>query len=378
MRIVPLLTASVVLISLYLLVMERDQLLALAGVEPVEAPVVEETVQTGATSDLFGVVVERLVERDLESAVVLRGRTAASRSVEVRAETTGPVISAPIQRGSVVAEGDILCQIDPGTRAASLTEAQARLAEARSRLAEAALNFDTTSRLSEQGYSAQNRVSSAEAMLQTARAGVEAAQARVEAARAEMARLTITAPFAGVLEVNAAETGALLTAGGLCATVIQLDPMLAVGFAAETQVDRLRIGALARAVLSNGTEAMGQVTFLARAGDPATRTFRVEISILNRDLSIRGGMSADITIAATATRGHLVPGSALTLDNDGVLGLRLVDGENRTFFAPVTVLRDAPQGFWVSGLPAGADVIVVGQEYVTDGVRVRVERRGEE
>jgi multidrug efflux system membrane fusion protein len=89
-------------------------------------------------------------------------------------------------------------------------------------------------------------------------------------------------------------------------------------------------------------------------------------------------MSADIAIAAQATRGHLVPGSALTLNDDGAIGLRLVDENNHALFAPVTVLRDAPQGFWVTGLPPQADVIVVGQEYVTDGVEVRVTRRGEE
>jgi multidrug efflux system membrane fusion protein len=39
-------------------------------------------------------------------------------------------------------------------------------------------------------------------------------------------------------------------------------------------------------------------------------------------------------------------------------------------FAPVTLLRDTPTGIWLSGLPERADVIVIGQEYVTDGVTV--------
>jgi multidrug efflux system membrane fusion protein len=381
MRVVPLITASLVLVSLYLLVMERDMLLAWAGAEPAQAQAIadaESAADAAAGSELFAVVVERIAERDLESAIVLRGRTAASRSVEVRAETTGTVISQPRQRGSLVAEGDILCEIDPGTRAASLAEAEARLEEASARLAEAEINFNTTTRLSEEGYSAQNRVATAEATLRAARSGVEAAQAGIEAARAEMARLTIAAPFAGVLEVNSAEHGSLLAAGGLCATVIQLDPMLVVGYAAETQIDRLTAGAMAGARLSNGEQVVGQVTFLSRASDPATRTFRVEITVPNPDLAIRDGMSADMLIAATATRGHLVPGSALTINDEGTLGLRLVDATNHTVFAPVTVLRDAPQGFWVSGLPAEADVIVVGQEYVTDGIEVRVTHRGED
>jgi len=379
MRVVPLISATLVLAVLYLLVMEREMLLAWAGVDPEEAQHAEVVSAVMIEdSDLFAVVVERFEERDLESAIILRGRTASSRSVEVRAQTTGLIISQPRQRGSIVSEGDVLCQIDPGTRAANLAQAQAQLAEAGSRMAEAELSFTTISRLSEEGYGAQNRVASAEAALGTARSGVEAARAGVEASLAEMERLTISAPFDGVLEVNSAETGAFLSAGGLCATVIQLDPVLVVGYAAETQIDRLSVGAMAGARLSNGDEVIGQVTFLARASDPATRTFRVEITVPNDDLSIRDGMSADMLISATATRGHLVPGSALTINDDGTLGLRLVDESNRTFFAPVTVLRDAPQGFWVSGLPEQADVIIVGQEYVTDGIEVRVSRRGED
>lgn len=395
MRVVPLISATLVLLSLYLFVMERELVMSWAGVDPAaaqeSAPETETGVLSHETDGLFQVVVERIVERDLESAIVLRGRTAASRSVEVRAETTGPVISQPRARGSMVAEGDLLCELDPGTRAASLaeaearqTEARARLDEARARLDELETAFSRASQLAAEGLAAQSTVDSARAglqsgraALQSANAGIEGSNAAVEAARAELDRLTITAPFAGILEADSAETGSLLSAGGLCATIIQLNPMLVVGYAAEAQIDRLAMGAMAGARLSNGTEVIGRVSFLSRSADPATRTFRVEVTVPNEDLSIRDGMSADLLVSATATRGHLVPGSALTIDDAGDLGLRLVDDTNHTFFAPVTVLRDAPQGFWVSGLPAEADVIVVGQEYVTDGIEVRVSRRGE-
>jgi len=380
MRFVPMLTAAVVLVLLYFFVMQREALMAFAGVERAEPVAVEPAapVEAAPVDPRFAVVVERIVERDLESAIVLRGRTLASRSVEVRAQTSGLVLSEPVARGSLVAAGDVLCRLDPGTRAAHLAEAEARLSEAGARLAEAEITFATTERLAEGGFGAQNRLATAEAGLQAARAGVEAARAGVEGARTEMERLVISAPFAGLLESDSAERGSLMAAGGLCATVIQLDPMLVVGHAAEAQIDRLALGAMAGARLSNGRDVVGQVSFLARAGDPATRTFRVELTVPNPDMAIREGLSADMLIAATATRGHLVPGSALTINDDGALGLRLVDADSRTFFQPVQVLRDAPQGFWVTGLPVEADVVVVGQEYVTDGVEVRVTRRGGE
>lgn len=367
MKPIPFLTALLVLGVLYMLVMERPALMALAGVEQAAA---QSGAGAGAGAEAapevpeadLSVVVSRIVEREIEQAVVLRGRTEAARRVEVRAETQGLVVSAPRPRGSAVAEGDVLCELDPGTRRAALAEAEARLAEAE-------INFTAASRLSEGGFAAQTRVAGAEAAIEAARAGVERA-------RTELDRLTIRAPFAGVLEADTAERGALISQAGLCGTVIALDPIRLVGFAAESQIDSLAVGAVAGGRLSNGRDVVGRVTFLARVADPATRTFRVEVTVPNPELAIREGMSADILVQAQSERAHLVPASALTLDDAGRLGLRLVNADGITEFAPVTVLRDSAQGFWVRGLPPEADVVVVGQEYVRDGVHVRTVRRG--
>lgn len=353
MRVIPLVTAAVVSAAMYLFVMERPVLMALAGASPAGADAPEAGDEDAA---LVRVSVRRFEEREIEAAVVLRGRTEAARRVEVRAETTGAVISEPLPRGASVAEGELLCEIAPGTRAASLAEAQARLAEAQ-------INLNAATRLSQGGFAAQTSVAAAEA-------AARGAQAAVDAAQAELDRLRILAPFDGVLEDESAERGSLLAAGELCATVIRLDPIRLVGYAAEAQVDRLVTGALAGGRLSNGREVMGRVSFLARSSDAATRTFRVEVTVPNPEMAIREGLSADILIEGQAERGHLVPASALTLDNNGRLGLRLVDEDNVTAFAPVRVLRDTAEGFWVAGLPATVDVVVVGQEYVTDGVRV--------
>ena len=39
-------------------------------------------------------------------------------------------------------------------------------------------------------------------------------------------------------------------------------------------------------------------------------------------------------------------------------------------FMAVTLLRDTAEGVWVTDLPDEIDIITVGQEFVTDGVRV--------
>lgn len=60
----------------------------------------------------------------------------------------------------------------------------------------------------------------------------------------------------------------------------------------------------------------------------------------------------------------------MTLDDEGRLGVRIVDAQSLAQFVPVTLLRDTRDGVWLAGLPDQADVILVGQEYVVDGVPV--------
>jgi multidrug efflux system membrane fusion protein len=66
----------------------------------------------------------------------------------------------------------------------------------------------------------------------------------------------------------------------------------------------------------------------------------------------------------------LLPQSALTLNDDGTLGVRVIDDADVVAFIPVRLIRDTPQGVWVMGPPATSNVIVLGQEYVTAGVTV--------
>jgi multidrug efflux system membrane fusion protein len=378
MRLFPLLTAAVVVGVLYLLVFERDRLLGVAGVEqaPSEAVEVTETVAEAAAHDAGAVpvVAMRSAAQEIDSAVVLRGRTEAARTVDVPSETTGLVVSEPLRKGARVAEGDLLCRLDIGTREAALAEAESRLAEAQARLADAEINLTAAARLSSEGFASETRRTAAEAAAESARAGVRSAEAGVASARTEIGRIEIRAPFDGLLETDSAEIGTLLQPGSVCATVIQLDPIKLVGFVPEVDVDRVTVGAAAGARLASGREVLGEVTFLSRSADPTTRTFRVEVEVPNADQSIRDGQTAEIFVSSAGATAHLLPQSALTLNDEGSLGVRVVV-DAAAAFAPVSVVRDVPEGIWVTGLDPEVDVIVVGQDYVTDGVPVAVTMR---
>ena len=419
MRLLSIATAILVLSGLYALVFEREAVRAISKGAPlsvlftgsiVEASTTPETDEGAQTSALeeetsqsdtnmpIKVKAIKSFAREVDSAVVLRGQTKAARQVEVRAETSGQVISDPLRKGTFVTEGQTLCQLDAGIRDSSLSDAvarlaeaearvpetQARLHEAESRLEEARINFNAAKKLAEDGYATETRVAATEAAVSSAeagvasamagfkatRSGIQSAEAAVAAAEKEIERLTLKTPFEGVLESDTAELGSLLQPGALCATVIQLDPIKVVGFVSETEMYRVKLGAPARAKLLAGQNVEGRVTFVSRSADSMTRTFRVDIEVDNKDLRISDGQTAAILIGAEGQVAHLIPQSALTLNDAGDLGVRLVDENSRAKFAPVTILRDTAEGLLLTGLAEKADIIVVGQEYVVDGVAV--------
>lgn len=404
MRIIPIITAVLVLAGLYFVVFERDRLLEFAQTSGAQDTPMEETeaaaedTTTQADGSVVGVVAMHSVAQTIDSAVVLRGRTEAARQVTVAAETSGLVISEPLRKGASVNEGDALCTLDPGTRQASLAEAQARLAEAQgrvpeaeagvleanARVREAEINLNAARKLSEDGFASETRLVSAQAAMEaatagvqrassavvSAQAGIESAQAAVASATREIEKLTITAPFSGLLETDTAELGALMQPGTPCATIIQLDQIKLVGFVPEADVSKVTVGALAGARLTDGQEVQGRVTFRSRSADELTRTFRVEVTVNNPDLRISDGQTAEILIASDGRTAHLVAQSSLTLDDEGVLGVRTVGEGNIAKFMPVTLLRDTAEGVWVTDLPEMVDIITVGQEFVIDGVKV--------
>ncbi|MEL6647216.1 MAG: efflux RND transporter periplasmic adaptor subunit [Pseudomonadota bacterium] len=429
MRLFPIIAAVVVMVLIYMFVFQRDQVMAELSQEDAETSqtAASPASEAEAADDVIGVIVVNSVARVLEQAVQVRGQTEADRQVELRAETTGQVISEPLRKGSFVEAGQLICELDPGVRnsllaeakarlaesearlpeaearvpeaQARVTEAQARVTEAQSRLAEAEINANAASQLSNNGFASTTRVAATEAAvrgaeaavvsaeaglkaaesglesvaagIEAARAGRQSAQAMVDSAEKEISRLQIKAPFSGLLESDSAELGSLLQDGSLCATIIQLNPIMLVGFVPETQVSLVEIGATAQGQLASGETVEGNVVFISRAADMTTRTFRVEIEVPNEELRLRDGQTAEISIAGEGTTGHLLPPSALTLNDNGELGVRTVGEDNIVEFYPVELVRDTPTGMWLSGLPEEAQVIVIGQEFVNDGVKVK-------
>lgn len=182
----------------------------------------------------------------------------------------------------------------------------------------------------------------------------------------------IVAPFSGYLETLRVEEGDFLNTGSVCAALIDPDPMLVVADIAEKDIAQVQLGSKASAKLISGRYISGEVTFIASSADKNTRTFRVEISVDNKDRTIRDGVSAEIYIKGKEEPAHKISPAILSLNDQGKLGVRTVTSDNRVEFKEINILEDTNSGMWVSGLDEDARIITLGQEYVFQGQTVNV------
>ncbi|MEM7566569.1 MAG: efflux RND transporter periplasmic adaptor subunit [Pseudomonadota bacterium] len=326
------------------------------GDDPDSLPPLSERASAAADARM-AVRVREVSASTRQNSLEVRGRAEAETRVEVRTETSGQVTQVLVQKGQRIAAGTDLCRIDEGVRDAQLRQAEAQLQQAQ-------FDYDNNVTLAERGVVAEARV-------RTARAALNAAEAAVAQAKQEMTRVAVSAPIAGVVEDPLAEVGDFLSLGATCATIVQTDPMLAIGQVSEREIAQLGEGMPAIVTPLGGEPREGRMSYIAPTAESETRTFRVEVSVPNADGALRDGMTSAIEIPLPETRAHALTASTLTLNDDGVIGVRTVDGDDEVVFMPVDILADSREGVWVTGLPETVRVITVGQEYVAHGAKVR-------
>jgi len=319
----------------------------------------EETVE-----ERFVVIAQPIEPQEWRDEIIIRGRTKALRKVTVRAEIQGVIARTPAESGARVSKGDVLCQLKIGARRAQLNEARAALSKAR-------LDHEAAVRLNKEGFRAETSVAGVKATLDQARAGLEQAELSVS-------QTNINAPFDGVFDQRLAQAGDFLNIGGACGVVIQDTPFLVVGAVSEKDVSKISKGNRGLAQLATGETVEGTVRLVSTSANPRTRTFNVELEIPNQDGKLRDGVTAEFKIFAAQRQAYHVPRSSLTLNDHQVIGLRLLDENNRVMFAKIALLGEDRDGVWVRGLEGRPMLITRGQDYVAAGDIVDVAPPDEE
>ena len=311
-------------------------------------------------SDRFTVRAQQVTPLDYVRQIRVRGRTQAYRHVEVRAEEAGRIVREPVQRGARVSEGDILCEVAIDNREVNLNESLSRREQAQ---------FEYQAALDLQKQGLQSDV-----IVAQLRAGLESAKAAVARAELAIEKTQIVAPFDGIVESRSVELGDLLNIGTVCASVLDDTPMLLIGLVPEQEVGSLNVGASVSGQLLTGEIVQGTVSYIARAADAVSRSYRIEIEVDEKYTDLRAGVTVELLVDSENMNAYRIPPSSLTLDDSGQVGIKVLNPQNKVEFYNVEIVGDETNqlepAIWVTGLSGRITLITVGQEVVFPGQTV--------
>ncbi len=176
-------------------------------------------------------------------------------------------------------------------------------------------------------------------------------------------QVDVLAPMSGVVTELLVREGAAVTAGMPLVNLADLSRVWVLAEVPEAQGAWLKPGLAAIVTLASaGAEPIqGHVDYLYPEVSPATRTLRVRIVLENRQLQIKPGMSARVSIEGEPRAALLIASEALIRSGERTA---VILAEPEGHFRPVAVEAGAEQGDLTeirAGLQAGDKVVISGQ-----------------
>jgi membrane fusion protein, multidrug efflux system len=338
--------------------------LALAGCasEEAGAAIAEDDAPTGR---VISVEIEEARPAEFTDVVRIVGHVAAHRDVTVSAEEGGVIRALLVEKGALVRAGQPIARVDDTVLRAEVDRAAA------------------TARLAAEVWQRQQRLWEVEkvgtemAYLQ-ARSEAQVAEAGARVLRERLARTTVRAPIAGVLDDRFVEVGTMVAPGAPVARVVDASTVKIVGGIPERHAAEIGTGAEMRVVFDAlaGVEHVGKVSFVGATLNESNRTFPIEVRVPNANRVLRPGMAANLEIArGTMAEALLVPQNAVLRRENGYVVYVAVERDGELVAELRPVVPGSSRGNRVvitEGVRAGDRVITVGQQQVSEGDRLRI------
>ena len=297
---------------------------------------------------------------------------AAWQEASIGAESNGlRLTEVRVNVGDSVKAGQVLATFAAEMVQADVAQARASLLEAKAHAAEAASNAERARTLQASGALSAQQIEQYTTAAQAAQARVEAAQALLQAQQLRLQHTQVRAPDHGVISARSATVGAVVGAGTELFRMVRKGRLEWRAEVTATELGRLRPGTAAQVTAASGASVQGQLRMVAPTVDPQTRNALVYVD-LPAHPDLRAGMFARGEFLLGQSDALTVPQEALVV-REGFTYLFVLGADQRVQRLKVQPGRRAGERVEIlSGLDAGAPVVVRGAGFLNDGDLVRV------
>ena len=255
--------------------------------------------------NVIAVQVEKAQRRTITQVVTATGKIQPEVLVKISPEVSGEIVALPIKEGDRVKRGDLLMKIKPDLYTAQRDQASAGLLSARAELAQTEPEFKRITSLFEKGLVSESEYDQSKARFESAKAMYARAKATLEQAEESLRKTIVVAPMDGTVSQLNSELGERVLGtqqfqGTDVMTIADLSRMEARVDVSETDVINLSIGDTARVEIDAFPDRkvnalVYEIANTANSKGLGTQeevtNFEVKMRILDKDISLRPGMS---------------------------------------------------------------------------------------
>ena len=257
---------------------------------------------------------------DLTASVSATGSVRPVVQVEVGSQVSGTLDKLYVDYNSHVKAGQVLGQLEPSVFRARAAQSEAAVARAEAALKDANRQYARARELVNNDFISQADVDAAEVLVDQRKADLKQAKAQLDASQADLNHTTIRSPIDGVVIARSIDVGQTVAAS------LQAPKLFVIAndlrqMQVETKIDEADIGRIRPGLpVTFSVDAFPDETFEGKVSqvrlEPITEqnvvTYTTVIATRNDNLSLRPGMTANVTVLVDSRKDVLkVPNAAL-------------------------------------------------------------------
>jgi len=307
---------------------------------------------------------------DTPQVLKLPGTLLGFSQSPIAARASGYVKKWYTDIGSVVKKGEVLAEIDTPELDQLLAQLFATQQQASESMQLAKLSLERWEALRKKDVVSQQEYEEKKSLYSQATANYNAASANAERTRQLTVFKKIIAPYSGVITKRFIDIGDLIDGTTKPLFLIaKTDPLRVYINVPQSYTPWIKIGQGADITLDEqkGRVFIGEVTKLASAIDPTSRTMQVEVSLGNKEKQLLPGAFVQVNLKLPASNAINIPSNTLLIRKEGIQ-VAIVDEQNKVSLQKIKLGRDyGVSSDVIDGLKGGERLVLNPSDSLSDG-----------
>lgn len=287
----------------------------------------------------------------------------------------GTIKTLHLKEGQKVSSGQLLGTIDASTNQNAVVVAQATTVSAEEALKQAEDAYRRMKMLHDNGSLPEIKWIEVETKVAQARQMLRQAKASEQIARKGLADTRLVAPFSGYIVRKTADVGQNVLPGQSVASLVKIDQVKVKLSVPEDEIAKIQMGQTVQFSVSSlgSTSFLGRIVEKGVSSDPISRNYEVKALVENKSHQLLPGMICDVYLSGNSAGSFItLPANLIQIDDNNQPFVWAVE-KGAAKKKAVTLGDNVGDNVIITGgLMNGEQVIVEGQQKVSNGTKVKV------